>query len=74
MTALPDYIQFNNFPGTPLNQIFSAASDDALEVLDKMLTLNPSKRCTSTQVSTLHHPKMYVKLLLKTFLMKRFQS
>ena len=50
MTALPDYIKFNHFPGTPLNQIFSAASDDALEVLGKMLTLNPSERCTAPQV------------------------
>ena len=50
MTALPDFIQYNKFPGTPLNQIFSAASDDVLEVLDKMLTLNPSGRCTASRV------------------------
>ena len=51
MTALPDYIQFNKFPGTPLNQIFSAAPDDVLDVLSKMLTLNPSGRCTASEVS-----------------------
>ena len=51
MKELPDYIQFKQFPGTPLNDIFTAAGDDLLDVLGKMLSVNPLNRCTATQVS-----------------------
>ena len=53
MTALPDYIQFKSFPGTPLKDIFTAASDDLLVLLAKLLEMDPLKRCTATEVRRL---------------------
>ncbi|KAK7115796.1 cyclin-dependent kinase 7-like [Littorina saxatilis] len=47
--ALPDYIQFRSYPKQPLKEIFTAAGDDLLEVLDQMMALNPLKRCTATE-------------------------
>ncbi|KAI8793098.1 cyclin-dependent kinase 7 [Biomphalaria glabrata] len=49
MKCLPDFIVFKEFPRQSLKDIFTAASDDLLEVLNSMLSLNPSKRCTATQ-------------------------
>lgn len=49
MTSLSDYVEFKKFTGTPLSKIFTAASDDLLELLGAMLDYNPCKRCTSTQ-------------------------
>ncbi|CAH1796484.1 unnamed protein product [Owenia fusiformis] len=49
MSSLPDYIKFKDYPGTPLNQIFTAATDDLLELLNKLLALDPLKRCNATQ-------------------------
>lgn len=50
LISLPDYIQFKPFPGTPLKMIFIAASDDLLDVLSALLSLNPIKRpdCKTT--------------------------
>lgn len=50
--ALPDFIEFKSFPGTPLKEIFIAASDDLLDVLAEMLKMDPIQRCTSTEVCT----------------------
>nr|XP_022324875.1 cyclin-dependent kinase 7-like isoform X2 [Crassostrea virginica] len=47
--ALPDFIEFKSFPGTPLKEIFIAASDDLLQVLAEMLKMDPLQRCTSSQ-------------------------
>lgn len=46
---LPDYIQFNIFPGTPLRHIFTAAPDDLLQLAEKLLALYPLDRCTCTE-------------------------
>ena len=51
VTSLPDYVEFKETPPVPLHNIFSAASDDQLHVIDRCLQLDPSKRCTSTEVS-----------------------
>ncbi|KAJ3604088.1 hypothetical protein NHX12_028829 [Muraenolepis orangiensis] len=47
--SLPDYVAFKQFPGTPLEHIFSAAGDDLLELLQGLFTFNPSTRTTATQ-------------------------
>jgi cyclin-dependent kinase 7 len=48
ITALPDYISFKDQPGTPLQDIFTAAGDDLLDVLSSMMTMYPIKRCSCT--------------------------
>ncbi|TSM85989.1 Serine incorporator 5 [Bagarius yarrelli] len=48
LTSLPDYISFKLFPGTPLEHIFSAASDDLLELLKGLFTYNPCTRLTAS--------------------------
>uniref|UniRef100_A0A1E1XBG8 Cyclin-dependent kinase 7 n=1 Tax=Amblyomma aureolatum TaxID=187763 RepID=A0A1E1XBG8_9ACAR len=49
MPALPDYVQFRSFPGTPFRHIFTAAGDDLLDVIGRMLAINPLSRCTCTE-------------------------
>ena len=44
VTALPDYIPFHPQPGKPLREVFSAASDEALDLLQQLLTLHPGAR------------------------------
>jgi len=46
-TSLPDYCEFKPTTGIPLRDIFTAAGDDLILVLEKMLTLNPFGRCTA---------------------------
>ena len=48
LTTLPDYIQFKKNPGTPLGDIFTAAGDDLLDLMEKLVTLYPLKRINST--------------------------
>ena len=43
LTSLPDFIQFKHHPGTPLRDIFTAASNDLLELLGNLVTLCPLK-------------------------------
>lgn len=47
--GLPDFIQFKPSPGTPLRDIFTAATDDLLHLLSKLLAICPSERCTATE-------------------------
>ncbi|KAL4227977.1 Cyclin-Dependent Kinase 7 [Mactra antiquata] len=49
MEFLPDFVQFKTCPGTPLKDIFIAASDDLLDILQGMLMMDPLKRVTATQ-------------------------
>ncbi|RZF39872.1 hypothetical protein LSTR_LSTR008477 [Laodelphax striatellus] len=47
--GLQDYIQFKSFPGTPLNHIFIAASDDLLDLIASLLCINPIYRLNCQQ-------------------------
>ncbi|XP_014249305.1 cyclin-dependent kinase 7 [Cimex lectularius] len=49
VTSLQDYIQFKTFPGTPLKQIFTAAGDDLLDVIESLLAINPRERINCPQ-------------------------
>jgi len=49
MTQLPDFIVFKPQPGTPLRHIFTAAGDDLLLLLEKLLSVNPQARCNCTE-------------------------
>ncbi|KAI5651620.1 protein kinase domain-containing protein [Phthorimaea operculella] len=49
MKTLTDYVQFKQFPAQPLRHIFSAASDDLIQLLESLLTLFPPRRCDCTQ-------------------------
>lgn len=51
MSSLPDYVQFKPFPGIPLKDIFFAAGDDLLDLLDRLLDSNPNGRVNATQVT-----------------------
>ena len=54
LTQLPDYIQFKQNPGTPLRDIFTAAGDDLLDILGKLVTLCPMRRVDAE--TALRHP------------------
>jgi cyclin-dependent kinase 7 len=51
LTSLPQYTQFSECQGTPLREMFGAASDDALELLSGLLTFNPQQRFTAQQAA-----------------------
>ena len=49
VTKLPDFVKYNEMPGIPFEEIFTAASDDLIHLLNWCLNIDPSKRCTATQ-------------------------
>ena len=51
---LPGYFDFKKYPKTPLKQLFTAASNDTLDLLEKMFMYDPQKRITAYQ--SLMHP------------------
>ena len=44
MKSLPNFLQFDKFEATPSRTLFTAAGDDALSLLDSMLSMDPNKR------------------------------
>lgn len=50
VSSLPDYIKFKPMPGVPFQHIFTAASDDMLRVIDRMLALDPNNRLDCNQL------------------------
>lgn len=54
MHTLPDHFPLPKHPKAPLQQIFTAASPEAVDLLAKMLTWNPAKRITAAEA--LCHP------------------
>ncbi|KAJ1658024.1 TFIIH complex serine/threonine-protein kinase subunit kin28 [Dispira simplex] len=53
-TQLPDYVQFKHYPKTSLQTLFTAASADSLDLMEKMLVYNPHKRIST--FDALQHP------------------
>ena len=50
MKTLPDYHELPVYPRTPLKSLFTAATSEALDLLEKMLYYDPLKRPSSQQV------------------------
>lgn len=49
VSCLPDYVEFYPSPPQPLKSMFPMASEDTLDLLSKMFTLDPNKRITAKQ-------------------------
>jgi cyclin-dependent kinase 7 len=47
--TLPDYVEFRYCPGCPLRDIFTAAGDDMIELLEGFFHLYPPKRLTASE-------------------------
>ena len=47
--SLPDYVEFRATPGFPLRDIFTAAGDDLIELLQGLFYLYPPRRLTASQ-------------------------
>ncbi|XP_004207735.1 cyclin-dependent kinase 7 isoform X1 [Hydra vulgaris] len=54
LKELSDFVEFKKFPRIPLHEIFSAAGDDLLDLLNQLFLYNPLKRITASQA--LKHP------------------
>ena len=46
---LPDFVEYVDMQSIPFSDIFTAASNDFIQLLQSCLILDPTKRCTATQ-------------------------
>ncbi|KAJ8516619.1 hypothetical protein ONZ45_g6083 [Pleurotus djamor] len=56
-TKLPDYVPVGQFPKMPLRDLFTAASADALNLLQKCFIYEPRRRISARDA--LHHPYFF---------------
>ncbi|KAG8943380.1 TFIIH complex serine/threonine-protein kinase subunit kin28, partial [Tulasnella sp. 419] len=56
-TKLPNYCSVGTFPKTPLNVLFTAASKEAIDLLEKLLIYEPRRRISAKEA--LHHPYFF---------------
>lgn len=69
MNLLPNYFEFESQDAIPLKALVPGASDEAIDLLESMLQLNPANRCRIEDA--LQHPffkrsggpKNYLKIL-----------
>ena len=54
MRSLPMFVEFEEFAGTPFKTLFTAVSDEAIDLLSKMLVYDPAKRISAAEA--LNHP------------------
>ncbi|KAJ4462733.1 putative Cyclin-dependent kinase 7 [Paratrimastix pyriformis] len=54
MRSLPGFFEFQPRPAPPIRQLFSAASEDAIDLLSQMLRFDPAARITAAEA--LRHP------------------
>jgi cyclin-dependent kinase 7 len=50
MKKLPDFVQFAPMPKPNMRQLFTAASSDALDLMQRMLVFDPLKRISAKDV------------------------
>lgn len=48
-TSLPDYVSVGHFPKTPLRDLFTAASSEAINLLAKFLAYDPMRRISARE-------------------------
>lgn len=49
MTALPDYVEYQYSPPQPFRSLFPQASEDCLDLLQRMFTYDPKQRISAQQ-------------------------
>lgn len=62
MTSLPDYVPFNHCPPTPFRNLFTAAGDDAIDLLSKLMKFNPLERLTAAEVRSVVYREILISL------------
>ncbi|KAH8289683.1 hypothetical protein KR054_009231 [Drosophila jambulina] len=53
VAKLHDYLVFRNFPGTPLENIFTAADNDLIYLMRRLFSMNPLKRVSCREALSL---------------------
>jgi len=47
--SLSDYCEFKPTQSVPFREIFTAAADDLIDLLQRLLCLNPNRRCSAKE-------------------------
>ena len=70
MKSLSDYVEFKKFPRIPFSEIFSAASDDMLDLLEKLFLYDPVLRIDATKVLGLLYYEFLVFFIISSLFKK----
>ncbi|KAH8339686.1 hypothetical protein KR074_008589 [Drosophila pseudoananassae] len=55
ISKLHDYLQFRNFPGTPLENIFTAADNDLIHLMRCLFAMNPLRRVSCQEALSMRY-------------------